>query len=50
MRWLDTRSARSIILGAAVLVVAAMKLPLIVAVAIILVIQAGLIWYHFSSR
>jgi hypothetical protein len=50
MRWLDTRSARTIILAAAVLVVAAMKLPLVVAVAVILAIQAGLIWYHFSSR
>jgi hypothetical protein len=35
MRWLDTRSARTIILAAAVLVVAAMKLPLVVAVAVI---------------
>jgi hypothetical protein len=50
MRLLDTISARSIILLASVLVVSAMKLPLVVAVAVILAIQAGLIWYHFSSR
>ena len=50
MRWLDTISGRSIILAAAILGVAAMKLPLVVAVAVILAVQAGLIWYHFSSR
>jgi len=47
--WLDTRSARTIILGASVLFVAAMKLP-IAGVVAILFIQAGLIWYALSVR
>jgi hypothetical protein len=48
--WLDTRSARTIILGASVLVVAAMKLPIVAGVVAIIVIQAGLIWYALSVR
>ena len=50
MRLLDSTSARTIILAATVLVVAEMKLPLVVGIAVILAVQAGLIWYRYSSR
>jgi amino acid transporter len=42
---LATRAARSIIFATSVLVVAAMKLPRVVAVAVIMAINVGLYWY-----
>jgi hypothetical protein len=45
---LATRAARSIIFATSVLVVAAMKLPRLAAVAVIMAINAGLYWYALS--
>jgi hypothetical protein len=48
VRLLATRAARGIILFGSVLVVAAMNLPQVVGVAVIIAIQAGLYWYALS--
>lgn len=48
MRLLATRAARGIILFGSVLVVAAMNLPQVVGVSVIIAIQAGLYWYALS--